>query len=54
MGPNCPCSELIYLVDIGYEGQIDSRFTFVHKSVLVIMQVYTGVSEQSLWIGLLD
>ena len=38
MGPNCPCSELIYLVDIGYEGQIDSRFTFVHKGVLVIMQ----------------
>ena len=54
MGPSGPCSELIYLVGIGYEGQIDYRFTFVHKSVLVIMQVYTGVSEQSLWIGLLD
>ena len=54
MGPNGPCSELIYLVGIGYEGQIDSRFTFVHKGVLVIMQVCTGISEQGLWIGLLD
>ena len=35
MGPNGPRSELIYLVDMGYEGQIDSTFTFVHKGVLV-------------------
>ena len=45
MGPNCPCSELIYLVDIGYEGQIYSTFTFVHKVVLVITQGCIGVSE---------
>ena len=35
MGPNGPHSKLIYLVDMGYEGRIGSRFTFVHKSVLV-------------------
>ena len=36
MGPNGPFFELIYLVGMGYEGQIGSRFTFVHKDVLVI------------------
>ena len=46
MGPNGPRSELIYLVGMGYEGQIGSRFTFVHKSVLVITQGCIGVSEQ--------
>ena len=37
MGPNDPCFELIYLVGIGYEGRIDSKFTFMLKGVLVIM-----------------
>ena len=37
MGPNGPRSKLIYLVGTNYEGQISSRFTFVHKGVLVIM-----------------
>ena len=54
MGSSGPYYELINLVGMGYEGQIDSRFTFVHKGILVIMQVCTRVSEQSLWIGLLD
>ena len=30
------------------------RFTLVHKGVLVIIQGCIGVSEQGLWIGLLD
>ncbi|RVW13655.1 hypothetical protein CK203_093996 [Vitis vinifera] len=34
----------IYLVGMGYEGQIGSRFTFVHKGVLVIMQGCIGIS----------
>ena len=38
MDPNGPRFELIYLIDKGYEGWIDSKFTFVHKGVLVIMQ----------------
>ena len=36
MSPSGPRSELIYLVSMGYEGRIDSRFTFVHKGILVI------------------
>ena len=47
-------SELIYLVSMGYEGQIGFRFTFMDKGVLVIMQGCTRVSEQGLWIGLVD
>ena len=35
MGRSDPRFELIYLIDMDYEGWIDSRFTFVHKSVLV-------------------
>ena len=45
MGPIGPRSKLIYLVGMSYEGQIGSRFTFVHKGVLVIMQGCIGVSE---------
>ena len=45
MGSNGPHSKLIYLVSTGYEGRIDSRLTFVYKSVLVIMQGCTGLSE---------
>ena len=54
MGPNGPCSELIYLVGMDYEGQIGSQFTFVHKDILLIMQACIGVSEQGLQIGLID
>ena len=54
MGPNGPCFELIYLVSMDYEGQISFRFTFMDKGVLVIMQGCTRVSEQGLWIGLVD
>ena len=48
MGPNGPHSELIYLVGMGYEGRIDSTFTFVHKGVLVTTQGCIRVSEQGL------
>nr|CAN82286.1 hypothetical protein VITISV_028336 [Vitis vinifera] len=41
-------SELIYIVGMDYEGRIGSKFTFVHKGILVIVQGYTGVSEQGL------
>ena len=46
LGPSDPLSELIYLVNMGYEGRISFRFTFVHKSILVTMQGCTGVSKQ--------
>ena len=45
MGPNGPRFEFIYLVSTDYEGRIGSRFTFVHKGVLVTMQDCIGVSE---------
>ena len=48
MGPNGPRSKLIDIIDMDYEGQIGSRFTFVHKGILVIMQGCTKVSEQGL------
>ena len=48
MSPNGPRSELIYLVGIGYEGRIGSWFTFMHKSILIIMQGYTRVIEEGL------
>ena len=54
IGPSGLHSELIYLVGTNYEGEIDSRFTFVHKGVLVIMQGCIRVSEQGLSIGLTD
>ena len=43
MGPNGPRFELIYLVGMDYDGQIDSKFTFVCKGVLVIMQGCTKI-----------
>ena len=46
MGSNGPCFELVYLVGMGYDGRIGSKFTFVHKGVLVIMQGCIEVSEQ--------
>ena len=54
MGPNGPRSKLIYLVDADYEGWIGSRFTFMHKGILVITQGRIRVSEQGIWIGLID
>ena len=36
MGPNSPHFEFIYLVGTNDEDWIEFRFTFVHKSVLVI------------------
>ena len=54
IGLSGPCFELIYLVGIDYEGRIGFRFTFVYKGVLVITQGCTKVSEQGLWIGLID
>ena len=54
MGPNGPFFELIYLVGMDYEGRIGFRFTFVHKGILIITQGCTRVSEQGLWIGLID
>ena len=48
MGPNGPRFKLIYYDDTIYEGCIDSRFTLVHKSVLVITQGCIGDSEQGL------
>ena len=54
MGLNGPHFDLIYLVGTYYEGWIDFRFTFVHMSILVIMQGCIRVSEQGIWIGLID
>ena len=54
MSPNSPHSKLIYLVGMDCEGWIGYRLTFVHKDVLVIMQGCIRVSEQGLWIRLID
>ena len=54
MGPSGPCFELIYLVGMDFKGWIGSKFTYVHKGILVIMQGCTTVSEQGLYIGLND
>ena len=45
MDPSGPLFKLIYLIDMSYEGQIDSKFTFVHKGILVITQNCIRVSE---------
>ena len=54
MGPYGPCFELIYLVGTCYEGMIGYKFTFLHKNILVTKQGCTKVSEQGLWIRLID
>ena len=36
IGSSGPYFEIIYFVGMGYEGQIDFRFNFMHKGVLVI------------------
>ena len=38
MGLSDPRSKIIYLVSTDYEGWIGSRFTFIHKGILVITQ----------------
>ena len=43
--PNGSHFELIYLVGMDCEDQIGSRFTFVHKGILVFIQGGTRVSE---------
>ena len=45
MGPNSSYFELKYHDDIVYEGSINTWLIFVHKSVLVIMQICIGNSE---------
>ena len=54
IGPNGTHSELIYLVGMGYEGWIDSKFTFEHKGIFVIMLDCIRVSEYGIWIELID
>ena len=48
MGLNHPCSKLIYLIGMGYEDQIGSKFTFMYKGILIITQDCIGVGEQGL------
>ena len=54
MGPSGPRFKLIYLISMGCEGWISSKFTFVHEGVLIIMQGCTRVSERGLQIRLID
>ena len=53
MGPNGPFFEL-YTLLAQIMRVIDSRFTFVHKGILIITQGCIGVSEQGLLIELID
>ena len=46
--------KLIYHDDIVYKSWIDSYFIIVHKGVLVITQGCIEVSEQVLYIRLID
>ena len=50
MCPNGPRSKLIYLVGMGYEGQIGFKFTFVHKGILVIAQEYVKEVSELSWL----
>ena len=43
-----PRSELIYLDGMDYEDWIGSRFTFVHKDILVITEGCTRISGKGL------
>ena len=54
MGPSDPCFEPIYHYDMIYEDWINSSFTLVHKSILIIIQDCTKDSEQCFFIGLID
>ena len=51
MGPSDPCFELIYHDDMIYEDLINSSFTLVHKSILIIMQDCTKDGEQFFLLG---
>ena len=51
--PNGPHSSS-YADDTVSKGWIDSRFIFVHKDILVITWSHIRVSEQGLWIDLID
>ena len=46
--------ELIYHINIVYNGWINSKFTLVHKDVLVITQGCTKDSEQCFLVRLID
>ena len=48
IGPSGPHFKLIYHDDTIYESLNDSRFTLVHKGILVITQNYTKDGEQGL------
>ena len=48
MSPNSPYFDLICHVVMVYEGLFDSRFTLIHKGILVMEQFCIGDSEQSL------
>ena len=48
IGTNGSRSELIYLDGMDYEDWIGSRFTFVHKDILVITEGCTRISEKGL------
>ena len=54
MGFNGPHSKHIYHDDPIYKGWISSRFTIMHKGILVITQGCIEDSEQILWIWLID
>ena len=45
MGPNGSRSELIFPVDMAYDGWMGFQSTFVHEGVLVITQGCIGISE---------
>ena len=47
-------SSSIYLDGTIYKDWINSKFTLVHKSILVITQSCTRNSEQGIWIRLID
>ena len=53
MGPSDLRSKLIYHDDTAYESWIDSRFTLMHKGILVMMQGCIWDSEQGIGIGLI-
>ena len=46
--------ELIYHISIVYKGWIDSKFTLVHKGVLVTTQGCTKDSEQCFLVRLIN
>ena len=45
---------LMYLVITIYESRINSRFIFVHKGILLIIQGCSRASEQDLYIRIIN